>query len=60
MEPKRQGITNFPFKMFKMMSSVRSSKCLKTTFELRFITKNTKDCSPWTACSVFDWKYVFI
>ena len=33
-EPRRQDITNFSFKMFKIMRSLRSSKCLKTTVEL--------------------------
>ena len=35
---------------------MRSSKCLKI---LMFTTQKTNACSPWTACSVFDWKYHF-
>ena len=38
-EPKRQDITNFSFKMFKIVRSLRSSKCLKTTVVLTFTTK---------------------
>ena len=39
--------------------SLRSSKRLKTTVELRFTTQKANADSPWTACSVFDWKYIF-
>ena len=35
-EPMRQAITNFSFKMFKIMRSLRPSKCSKTTAELPF------------------------
>ena len=45
--------------MFKIMRFLRSSKCLKTTVELTFTTQKANACSPWTACSVFDWKYPF-
>ena len=45
-------------KMFKIASSFRSSKCLKTTVELTITIKKAKPCSPWNACSVFDWKYL--
>ena len=45
--------------MFKIMRSLRSSKCLKTTVELTFTTQKANACSPWTVCSVFDWKYLF-
>ena len=55
----REDITNFSFKMFKIMRSLRSSKCLKTTVELTFTTQKANACSPWTACSVFNWKYLF-
>ena len=41
------------------MMSLRSSKRLKTTVELRFTTQKANADSPWTACSVFDWKYIF-
>ena len=58
-EPMRQEITNFSFRMFKIMRFLRSSKCLKTTVELMFTTQNVDACSPWTACSVFDWEYLF-
>ena len=45
--------------MFKIMRSLRSSKYLKATIELTFITQEGNACSPWTACSVFKWKYHF-
>ena len=38
---------------------MRSSKCLKATVELKFTIQKAKACSPWTACSVFNWKYLF-
>ena len=50
-------MTNFSFKIFKIM---RSSKCLKATVELKFTIQKAKACSPWTACSVFNWKYLFL
>ena len=40
-EPTRQDITNFSFKIFKIMRSLKSSKCLKTV-ELRFNTQKSK------------------
>ena len=49
----------FSFKMFKIIRSLRSSKCLKTTVELTFTTQKANACSPWTACSVFSWKCLF-
>ena len=58
-EPSRQDITNFSFKMFKIMRSLRSSKCSKTTVELTFTIQKADTCSSWIACSVFDWKYLF-
>ena len=45
--------------MFKIMRSLRSSKCLKTTVELTFTTQKSNTCIPWTACSVFNWKCLF-
>ena len=43
------------------MGSLRSLKFLKRTFELTFTatTQKANACSPWTACSVFNWKYLF-
>ena len=41
------------------MRSLRFSKCLKTTVELRLTTQKANACSPWTACFVFDWKHLF-
>ena len=41
------------------MTSSRSSKYLKTTFELKFTTQKTNGCSPWNAGSVFNWKHLF-
>ena len=55
----RQDINNFSFKMFQNRRSLRSSKCFKTTVELTFATQKANACSPWTACSVFDWEYIF-
>ena len=40
------------------MRSLRSLKRLKTTVELTFTTKKASACSPWTAFSVFKWKYL--
>ena len=54
---RRQDITSFSFKMIK--KSLKSWKCLKTTVELTFTTKKADAGSPWTACSVFNWKYRF-
>ena len=45
--------------MFKIMRSLRSSKCLTTTVELMFTTQKASVCSHWTNCSVFNWKYLF-
>ena len=45
--------------MFKIMRSLRSSKYLKTTDELAFTTQKSNACSHWTACSVFNWRYLF-
>ena len=58
-EPRKQDITNFYFKIFKKMRSLRSYKLLKTKVELTFTTKKANACSTWTACSAFDWKYLF-
>ena len=38
------------------MRSLRNLQCLKTTVELTFTTQKANVCSPWTACTVFDWK----
>ena len=56
-EARDNQITNFSFKMFKMIRFLRSSKCSKATVTLTFNITNA--CSPWTTCSVFDWKYPF-
>ena len=45
--------------MFKIMTFLRCSKCLKTTVELAFTAEKANACSSWTACSVFTWKYLF-
>ena len=42
------------------MRFLRSSKCSKTTVELKLTTQKANACSPWTVCSVFDWKYPFL
>ena len=41
------------------MRYLRSLKCSRTTIELTFTTQKANAWSPWTACSVFDWKYPF-
>ena len=41
------------------MRFLRSSKYSKVTVELAFTAQKANDFSPWTACSVFDWKYAF-
>ena len=56
-EPRRQDITNFSFKLFKKLRSLRSSKCFQTTVELTFPTQKASACNPWTARSLFNWKY---
>ena len=35
--------------MFKILRSLRSAKCLKTTVELTFTTQKVNACNPWTA-----------
>ena len=57
-ELRRQDITNFSFKMFKIMRPLRSLKYLKTV-ELIFITQKANAWRPWTVCFVFNWKYLF-
>ena len=42
------------------MRYLRSSKCLETTVQWTFTIQKANACSPWTACSVFDWKYLFL
>ena len=42
--------------MFKIMIFLRSSKFSKETVELTFTTQKSNAYSPWTACSVSDWK----
>ena len=34
-------------------------KMFKNTVELTFTNQKANACSPWTACSVFNWKYLF-
>ena len=45
--------------MFKIMRSLRSSKCLETTVKLTFTTQKANACNAWTTRSVFNWKYLF-
>ena len=45
--------------MFKIMRSLRFLKCLKKLAELTFTTQKANACSPWTAGSIFDCKYLF-
>ena len=44
---------------FKIIRSLISPKCLKTTVQLTFTTQKANACSPWTAWSIFYWKYLF-
>ena len=55
---KRDQEARQPIFLSKKMRSLRSSKCLKTV-ELTFTAQKLNTCSPWTACSLFDWKYLF-
>ena len=52
-KPRRQDITDFSFKMFKIMRPLMCSKCLKTTVGLTFTLQKANACSPWK------WKYIF-
>ena len=53
-------ITITSFNFFNCpVKSLRSSKCLKTTVECNVYTQKANTCSPWTACPLFDWKYLF-
>ena len=45
--------------MFKIMRFLRSLKLSKTTVQLTFTTQKANTYSPWTDCSVFEWKYPF-
>ena len=49
----------FFFQNIQKMRYLRSSKCIKTTVELTFTTQKANSRSPWTACSAFNWKYLF-
>ena len=51
--------TNITYFFNKQHAILRSSKCLKTTVKLTPTTQRANAISPWTACSVFDWKYLF-
>ena len=53
-------MTIFSFRIFKIMRSLRSSKYLKITVRLMFTTQKANACSPWTPCTVFNWKYLFL
>ena len=52
-------LTNFSFKTFKIMRILKSSNCSKTTVEFTFTKKKANVYSPWIACSVSNWKYLF-
>ena len=41
------------------MRFLRSSECSKTIVQLTFTTQKANTCNSWTACSVFDWEYLF-
>ena len=51
-----QEISNFFFKMFKIMRFLRSSKSSKTIIELTFTTLKVNVCSPWIACFYYNEK----
>ena len=40
------------FEIFKMFKS--------NSAEFKFTKQKAKGCSPWIACSLFDWKYLFL
>ena len=50
----------FFFQNIQNNEILRSSKFVETTVELTFTTQNANTCSPWTTCSVFNWKYLFL
>ena len=54
-----EDITNFSFKMFKVMRSLRPSKCLKATVELTSTTKKANACSPWSNCFCYQLEIPF-
>ena len=41
------------------MKFLRSLICSRTIAELTFTIQKAHTRNPWTACSVFDWKYPF-
>ena len=49
-------MTNYSFKISKTIKSLRYSKSLKLAIELTFTIQKANACSPWTSCSVFNWK----
>ena len=52
-EKEHRRHNQFFFQIFEIF------QMFKTTVELMFTTQKANTCSPWTACSVFDWKYLF-
>ena len=44
---------------FQNFQKQQTLKYLKTTVEMTFTIKKANACSPWTASSVFNWKYLF-
>ena len=51
--------TNITYVFNKQHAILRSSKCLKTTVKLTPTTQRANAISSWTACLVFDWKFLF-
>ena len=53
-EPRKQELSNFSFKMFKIMRFLRSPKCSKSIVELTFPIQKANPCSllDWLFCSV--------
>ena len=39
---------------------MRSLRSLKAPVELALTTEKANAFSPWTTCSVFNWKYLFL
>ena len=51
---RRQELSHFSFKMFKIIRFLRSPKCSKTMVELTFTTQKANTCSllDWLFCSL--------
>ena len=50
----------FLFQFFQNNEIFEIFKMFKKIVELTFTTQKGNVCSPWTACSVFNWKFFFL